>query len=187
MEQKKRRLEHWQIVRAYLVVYDVLAICAAYLIALWVRFDCRFREIPSQYFQPYIKYIPVYCAVCLVVFQTLRLYKSIWRFASYNELCRMTVATGITFLFHIGGMPALYGRMPVSYYLFGTLLQFFLTLAVRFSYRFVLLLRGRNSDSSDGLKRVMLIGGGEAGQMILRDIKGAKEVSEKVCCIIQDV
>ena len=77
-------------------------------------------------------------------------------------------------------------RMPVSYYFFGgVLIQFTLTLGVRFSYRFILLLRGRkNTDVRQ--KRVMIIGAGEAGQMILRDIKNSKEVNKKVCCFIDD-
>lgn len=76
-------------------------------------------------------------------------------------------------------------RMPVSYYFFGFLIQFTLTLGVRFSYRFILLLRGRkNADIRQ--KRVMIIGAGEAGQMILRDIKNSKEVNKKVCCFIDD-
>ena len=77
-------------------------------------------------------------------------------------------------------------RMPVSYYVFGVLLQFAATLGIRFAYRFILLLRGRNHTGVKEQKHVMLVGAGAAGQMILRDIKTASEVSEKVCCFIDD-
>jgi len=76
--------------------------------------------------------------------------------------------------------------MPVSYYLFGIIMQFILTLGIRFAYRFVLLLVGRNNKNDAHRKRVMLVGAGSAGQMIFRDIKHAKEVGEKVCCFIDD-
>lgn len=75
--------------------------------------------------------------------------------------------------------------MPVSYYLIGIVIQFCLTLGIRFSYRFVLLLRGRTNKGINE-KKVMLIGAGAAGQMIFRDIKSARETNEKVACFIDD-
>ncbi len=63
--------------------------------------------------------------------------------------------------------------------------QFILTLGIRFSYRFILLMRGRKNETVVE-KRVMIIGAGEAGQMILRDIKNTKELNKKVYCFIDD-
>lgn len=180
------KLKHWQIVTAYLIVYDILAVACSYFAALWFRFDCRFREIPENYLSSYLKFLPIYVIACMAVFWGLKLYKSIWRFASYNELYRVSVATIITLIIHIAGMTILYGRMPISYYMFGIVLQFLFTLGIRFVYRFILLMRGRQDGASPVMKRVMLIGAGAAGGMILRDIKIAKETSEKVCCIIDD-
>lgn len=63
-----------------------------------------------------------------------------------------------------------------------------MTLMVRFAYRFVLLERSkrRKTEEIAKAKRVLLIGGGKAGQIILRDIKTAKELKDSVCCIIDD-
>lgn len=180
------KLKHWQIVTVYLIVYDILAVACSYLAALWIRFDCRFGEIPKNYLASYFKFLPIYLVVCIVVFWGLKLYKSIWRFASYNELYRVSIATIITLIVHIVGVTILYERMPISYYIFGIVLQFLLTLGIRFIYRFILLMRGRQDETSPVMKRVMLIGAGSAGRMILRDVKIAKETSEKVCCIIDD-
>ena len=68
------------------------------------------------------------------------------------------------------------------------MIQFVLTLGVRFSYRFVLLERSRQRKAEEiaKAKKVLLIGAGKAGQMILRDIKTAKELEDIVCCIIDD-
>ena len=97
----------------------------------------------------------------------------------------MVCATIITGAVYCAIVTVFIMRMPISYYIFGILIQFILTLGVRFSYRFILLLRGRkNTDIRQ--KRVMIIGAGEAGQMILRDIKNSKEINKKVCCFIDD-
>lgn len=182
----KKKLEHWEVVTLLLVAYDFFAVIVSYFAALWVRFDCRFSEIEIQYLQAYYKTILIYSCFCIVVFWFMRLYKSIWRFASYSELLRVILATVVTGIFHIIFMTCFVTRMPVSYFLFGILTQFCLTLGVRFSYRFVLLLRGRNDYENASKKRVMLIGAGSAGQMIFRDIKSAKETNEKVYCFIDD-
>ncbi len=187
------KLKHWKIVSLYLIMYDVVAIIASYFLALWIRFDCHYTDIQAEYFHTYMRVMPIYVAVSLVVFGLMHLYRSIWRFASYNELYRITIATAVTFILNIAltefyidyAFPAV-TRMPISYYAFGIVFQFLFTVGVRFSYRFVLLLRGRNQVESDHLKHVMLIGAGEAGQMICRDIKTAKEIQEKVVCFIDD-
>ena len=186
MLKKKFHPEHWQIMAVYLMVYDMVAIAASYFFAMWIRFDCRFQSIPAEYLDVYFDTIWIYGVFCILVFWGLRLYKSIWRFASYSELTRMTAATGITLLCYIAATSMITGRMPISYYFFGVIMQFGLTLGIRFAYRFVLLLRGRHQEESEHLKHVMLVGAGAAGQMIFRDIKHAKEVKEKVYCFIDD-
>ena len=185
MKNKTRKLEHWQVVTLLLMLYDFTAVALSYCLALWIRFDCKFSRIEARYLQAYGKSILIYGLFCVVVFWFLRLYKSIWRFASYSELLRVVVATLITGSVYITGMSTCVGRMPVSYYLIGISIQFCLTLGIRFSYRFVLLLRGRTNKGINE-KKVMLIGAGAAGQMIFRDIKSARETNEKVACFIDD-
>ena len=145
MKKKTRKLEHWQVVTLLLMLYDFTAVALSYCLALWIRFDCKFSRIETRYLQAYGKSILIYGLFCVVVFWFLRLYKSIWRFASYSELLRVVVATLITGAVYITGMSTCVLRMPVSYYLIGIAIQFCLTLGIRFSYRFVLLLRGRTN------------------------------------------
>lgn len=185
-KKDRKRIEHWQVITLLLLVYDFLAVTVSYFAALWIRFDCRFSGIENQYLQAYFHTIIIYAVFCILVFWFLRLYKSIWRFASYSELLRVILATVVTGLVYIVGMNIFVIRMPVSYFVFGILMQFCLTLGIRFSYRFVLLLRGRNNNQNGYGKRVMLVGAGSAGQMIYRDIKASKETNEKVYCFIDD-
>ena len=175
------------VISAGLMVYDALALALSYFLALWIRFDCHYTQIPEYYLHTYFVFIPVYMLVSVAVFHRLRLYRSIWRFASYSELLRVLVATGITFVFHCVGI-TLIRRMPLSYYLFGIMIQFLLTLGIRFSYRFVLLERKRqaNSAKASDAGRVLLVGAGEAGRMILRDIRNNRDSDDVVYAIIDD-
>ena len=180
----KKTLEHWQIIAILLAIYDVVVVNLSYGITLWLRFDLRYSSIPEAYKTAWLRFIPIYTVFCLATFWLLRLYKSIWRFASFSELTRVAVSSVITGVFHGVAITLLFHRMPLSYYIFGALLQFLAVLGVRFAYRLRLLMhkknKGRNAD------KIMLIGAGSAGQMILRDLNRAPEINGKVVCIIDD-
>ena len=188
MKKTRFRLEHWQIIALMLIVYDMIAVNVAYFAALWLRFDCRISQINPVYLEAYFKFAPIYTLLCIPVFWHLRLYKSIWRFASFSELLRVVMASVATSVLQIVGITLLFQRMPISYYVFGMGIQFLLILGVRFSYRLVLIERSRLQREASGSKatRVMLIGAGNAGQMILRDAMRMKEELVNICCIIDD-
>ena len=181
----KRKIEHWQVVRLLLMAYDFIAVIVSFGIALWLRFDCKVTSVEPQYLTNYTKTIIIYALFCLVVFWFLRLYKSIWRFASYSELMRVILATVVTGVIYTGSLLIFNLHMPVSYYVIGITVQFIATLGIRFFYRFVLLLRGRTNNEVQK-KNVMIVGAGSAGQMLFRDIKHAKETNETVACFIDD-
>ena len=181
----KRKIEHWQVVRLLFMVYDFVAVIVSFGIALWLRFDCKVTSVEPQYLTTYTKTIIIYALFCLVVFWFLRLYKSIWRFASYSELMRVILATVVTGVIYTGSLLIFNLHMPVSYYVIGITVQFIATLGIRFFYRFVLLLRGRTNNEVQK-KNVMIVGAGSAGQMLCRDIKHSIETNETVACFIDD-
>ena len=182
-------IKHWHIITIALMIYDIIVINMSHFCALWFRFDCQFSKIPEEYYTAFLKFAPIYTVFSLVVFWNLRLYKSIWRFASFSELLRTINATLITLIFNSIGITLLFQRMPISYYLFGAMMQFLFVLGIRFSYRFVLLqrkLKNKYNDETNNRYNVMIIGAGAAGQTILREFNKTEEMHAKVCCIIDD-
>ena len=184
-KKKSFALLHWHKVVLCLVIYDVIAMMGAYFFALWLRFDCRYSEIPESYFASWLSFAPIYAIIGVVVFWMLRLYQSIWRFASYTELKRVIYASLVTAVIHTVCITVFCQRMPISYYLIGAGVQFMLVLFIRFVYRFVKL-EMQNRAKMMQAERVMLIGAGAAGQMVLRDLHNAKESNSRICCIIDD-
>ena len=182
--KKKRVFEHWHKVAVLLMAYDLVVATGSYFFALWLRFDCRFSQIPEHYLSAWFKFLPMYFVACIVVYWFFHLYQSIWRFASFIELKRVIFATMVLGVFHTVAITVLFQRMPVSYYIIGIAVQFALTVLIRFSYRFILLERSRRTKRPPS--RVMLIGAGAAGQMLLHDMQRAKVITEQACCIIDD-
>lgn len=186
--KKKHRIEHWHKISILLALYDIVAVNVAYILALWFRFDCRHSMIPDVYLNAFVRFAPVYTVLCLVIFWRLKLYNSIWRFASFRELTRVVASSFITSAIQIVGITVFFVRFPITYYVIGMGLQFLFVLGIRFSYRFFLLEQSRlNRFSGQGHPtRVMLIGAGNAGQLILRDALRMQNTRLDVRCIIDD-
>lgn len=168
-----------------LAVYDIMAVNVSYFLALLFRFDGFFSQIPDYYLRAYVKFIPIYTILCLVIFYASKMYQSVWQYASFNELARTCIGSTVASLLHILLITVIYYRMPISYYLWGSCFQMILLVAARFSYRF-LLLEIRRVRSSDGSHNVMVIGAGGAGQTIIRSIVRNRLSGDKVVCIIDD-
>lgn len=170
------------------MLYDMSAVIIAYFFALWFRFDCRFSEIPRAYLTAWMRFAPIYAVISVVVFRAFHLYKTIWKYASIMEVKMLLRASVILAVVYSVLITLLFCRMPISYYIIGIVLQFILTVSVRFAYRFVNMERNRNfrfPRATPG-NRVMLIGGGEAGQIILRDMQNSTHIEDHICCIIDD-
>ena len=182
-----KRFQHWHLIAAFLMIYDAIAVNLSYLLALLLRFDFRFSMIPEEFIRAFVRFAPFYTIVCLLIFYGLNLYRSIWRFASYAELSRIIISSVLCMIVQVIGAFVHY-RMPISYYIIGAFLQFIFVVTARFSYRFILLLRNnrRSAAAAENIPHIMLIGAGNAGQMILRDVQNDKEVYGRISCIIDD-
>ncbi len=184
-EKKHKAFDHWKGIALLMIVYDAIAVSVSYVIALWLRFDGRYSLIPTNYYHSWLKFCPIYIVFSIILFHFMKLYRSMWRFASFSELIRTFIASSIASVFHAVAITIIFERMPVSYYVMGAIFQFFAVLSIRFVYRLVLLL---SSDKHSGKRtnNVMIIGAGSAGQMILRDINRASGLDDKVVCLIDD-
>ena len=181
-----REFTHSDAVKLLLVVYDIIIVNIAFFAALWIRFDLNFSQIPAQYLSAFLKFTPIYTLASVIIFILCHLYNSIWRFAGFNELINCILAIVICFVIQCVGITLLFCRMPITYYMFGIVLQFIFTIGIRFAYRFVLLLRAARAKNEEGVSRVMLIGAGEAGKMLIQDTATTARRTEKIVCIIDD-
>lgn len=193
MKQMKSKgfmgLEHWKLIALYLLIYDIVTINLSYFIGLWLRFDLQYSKIPSEYLMAFIKFAPFYTAFSIIVFYMMHMYNSLWRFASFNELTSIMMATVVTGTAHVVGITLFVRRMPIAYYVFGICAQFIFTTGIRFGYRFVNLERAKRekAEKSAHVKHhVMVIGAGAAGMTVLRELHNSRELTSRACCVIDD-
>ncbi len=186
--KRKFHFETWHIKAIFLMVYDVMAINISYFAALWIRFDGVFSEIPDKYLDPYVYFIPLYTVLSLVIFYLMRMYHSVWEYVSVRELMRAAIGSVAASAVHIVLITLIFRKMPLSYYLWGSCFQVLLLLMARFSYRIfsaVPQLFGTDTDSHS-YHKVMIIGAGDAGRMLLENIQKTRSNKDKVVCMIDD-
>lgn len=173
---------------ALLAFMDGLIILISYMAALFVRFEFIFDNIPREYLVGYAWSMPYWIIVTIVVFYACKLYHSIWRFASTAELARMILAyiiLGCCYLFGIWFMEL---RMPRSYYFIGYVIAMILHTALRFSYRLIRANASRRKQHivNSGAERIMIIGAGQAGQVLIKELMSSAHLHTAVSCVIDD-
>ena len=167
-------------------VLDLLCIAGSFFLALWMRFEFRLGAIPQMYLNEYLKIIGPWIVICLVVFQLFRLYNSIWSFVSIDELFRIILAYGVLLAAGLAYVLILKIDMPRSFYFAGFIMSFMSTTALRFSYRFMRQLMAGISTEKSERDRILMIGAGEAGRQLIREINSNPRLGSRVVCIIDD-
>ncbi|MDD6188462.1 MAG: nucleoside-diphosphate sugar epimerase/dehydratase [Clostridiales bacterium] len=169
-----------------LMVIDAVLIVASGGLALLVRFDFSFEAVPPVYLEPWFRILPVQIFVTLAVFRLRRMYHYIWRYVSVRDVMGMTGSVFLAYaVFHIPAYLLGYVQ-PRSVLFIELLCQLFLLIGMRCSLRFVRVCLNLVHRTENGNERIMLIGAGAAGRMLLREIITTPQVKGEVCCVIDD-
>ncbi len=169
-----------------LISYDVMAVFLASALGLLARFDFRINNIDGLYLNSVKEYFLVNVLVTILIFIVMRLYNSLWQYASVSELENIIVACMLSAVTQIIGMSLMECRVPISYHFVYYICLTVLVLGSRFVYRFLRnLINGRQKQKT-AVHRVMVIGAGDAGSMLVREMTSCTYLQKKVCCIIDD-
>lgn len=175
--------------RFFLVVFDIISIVIAGFFALLVRFDFSFDSIPQKYEMVVIQMLPLTIIATIVVFVVFRLYSSLWTYAGATELTYIFGA-GITsglinMFFIITCCRKMLVPLPRSYYVLYTVVLMGCVLVSRYAYRTIRsLLQKRVTDAEK--KKVLIIGAGNAGDALIREINHSDYINMKVVGVIDD-
>ena len=192
-KQKTNRTETalWVRNATLVLIADVLVVLFSWFFALFIRFDLSIGNIPTGYLETYAWTMPLWCLLTVVVFYILKLYHSIWYYVSIDEAIKMAEAYGILAVVYFISEKLLHMNMPRSYYIIGLLMGFVLHTGVRFSYRLLrMYIRRRERKGEEKGKHatdnVMIIGGGSAGSMLIREMRNSSQMLQEPVCIIDD-
>ncbi len=171
-----------------LVLLDIMSIMAASFGALYIRFEFSFGSIDRLYLER-MEHILVPMILITLFFQVIwKLYKSVWRYASANELINVVLAASCSSAVQVIFCDVTGQRMPKSYYVLFWFLLTVLICGTRFGYRILRILNQKRTSitgKSQGIN-AMIIGAGAAGNMILKEIETSQYLNLQAKCIIDD-
>ncbi len=172
--------------RVFILLCDVIMIMISNAMGLLLRYDLDPSKVDMRFVESVWSYFPINLLITLIIFYIFKLYHSIWRYAGIVEMQNVLAATMIAAITQMVGLRALHLPVPRSYYFLYAGCLFLLTLANRFAYRSLRYFRNRTINMKDA-KRVMLIGGGNAADAIIKEILVSEHISNtEVKCIIDD-
>lgn len=170
-----------------LLVVDVVLISLSSFLAVFSRLDFNIVDFRNEgMLELLLKYVPWFTLLSLAVFIPMKLYTSLWEYASVDELLRIILSVVlICALEMLGQLTGIIPNLPMSFPLLNGLFLICFISATRFSYR---LLRGlrHKTTKNDPRKRTMLIGAGNAGMLALREFQNSENSQNRVVCIIDD-
>ncbi|MGF7057757.1 polysaccharide biosynthesis protein [Brassicibacter mesophilus] len=167
----------------YLVILDVILINLAFYLAFYLRFE---GNIPIEHFQKYLDNILILTVIKIAIFAYFKLYKSLWKYASVEELIQIVVAS---FVANAGVLSFLFIKqthLPRSIYIIVGMLDVILIGGVRFSYRALTRMKSNEIKRTTDEKRVMIIGAGDAGAMVIKELKNHTQLNSRPVAIIDD-
>lgn len=175
--------------RICMMLIDIGIVVLASMGALLVRFEFNLAEVPDYYMQTIWDTLPLTLPVAVAVFSFFRLYSTLWYYAGATELLYLTAACVVDTLLNTVIILIAYrmNEYPVPrswYFLYGGILLIAMFIS-RFSQRgFKTLMNRRNQ--TDKMKRVLIVGAGEAGNAIIKEIVNSPYVNLKIVGIVDD-
>ena len=177
--------------RAALIIYDILAVAASSALGLLMRFDMSYSELVNTvdsnvWIDNIWDYMPVSIISTIILFYFFHMYQSLWVYAGVPEMGALIGACLSSGTAQFIGMQLIMKHgMPRSYYFMYTMWLIILVAISRFAYRLFRTFVQKRTENARNVN-VMVIGAGEAGNSLIREMNTSKYIQKAVCCVIDD-
>ncbi|MCR2045364.1 polysaccharide biosynthesis protein [Anaerosalibacter massiliensis] len=166
-----------------LIILDIVLINLAYILALYLRFD---GNIPQLFMETYINNVIAISLIKIIVFYFFKLYKSIWKYASIDEMIDIVLASIVANALAMAYMTLTQVNMPRSIYLMAPILDMAFIGGIRFSYRALSRVKNGTPKNLVGCKRILIVGAGSAGAMIIKELRNHRTLRSIPVAILDD-
>lgn len=185
-----------------LVIIDIILINMSLILAYWLRFDGNMYNVPAE-FSANILYLAVLTTlVKILCFIAFKLYSSLWKYAGVSELISVAAATFTSniimeclVLGTYTSLPAYLGKYsphlekvsaPRSIFLITFLIDVLFIGGVRLSYRIARRIIKGEKVKLKNHKRVLIVGGGDAGSIAVKELILHPDMASIPVAIIDD-
>ena len=166
-----------------LLIVDVITIIGVALISLLIRFD---GYITPHYMQQMIDALPIMVISYIVMLLSMHLYTRIWRYAGMREMVAVLIATTLGAGLFYTGMYVFDKSLPRSIYLISWILSTGVIGIGRMVLHYIAMQYGGKQSTDADMVNTLIIGAGDAGATIAREIERYHKRSRKVIGFIDD-
>lgn len=170
-----------------LVLFDIIVIQLSAFFGLYIRYDFKFGDMDPKFLHSVLVFAPVNTLITIIIFLFFRLYSSIWKYASVDEMLNIVFSCAFCFLIEIIEIIFFDYTVPRSHPFIYAIVLLSGTVIVRFGYRFLRAFKYDAIGTKGGMP-TMIIGGGQAAAVLIKEIKTSEYAKNnyKIRCIIDD-
>jgi len=169
-----------------LALVDIATMIMNSYLALILRHEGHYSWIDDKYINSIQSYMIINIVTTLIIFIILNLYNNVWSFIGVHEELMIVAACTLSTAFQGLGMEVFMLEVPRSYYVFYLFLMVTTTTITRFSYRMLATVKHGLKRNRGKIVNTLVIGAGEAGSVIVQEIKSSKYLNRNVVGIIDD-
>lgn len=169
-----------------LALVDIATMIMNSYLALILRHEGHYSWIDDKYINSIQSYMIINIVTTLIIFILLNLYNNVWSFIGVHEELMIVAACMLSTAFQGLGMEVFMLEVPRSYYVFYLFLMVTTTTITRFSYRMLATVKHGLKRNRGEIVNTLVIGAGEAGSVIVQEIKSSKYLNRNVVGIIDD-
>ena len=187
-------LKKKKLIPALIMLGDAAIINISFIIAFLLRFEGSFfiSNVAQRHFETYLSNIVTITLIKLVIYYIFGLYKNLWKYASIYEVLQIVGTTVVANTAVVSYMFLTQDPLPRSIFAIVVLLDIALIGGLRFSFRASRSLRDRMGDKGFKKKgqikqkRSLIIGAGEAGAQVIKELRNHKELNSIPVAVIDD-
>lgn len=179
--KKKNKIVEFVKNKGLILLLDIIAVNLAYYMALLLRFFVHGEfKVSVSYTDYFWRIAPFYTIAAIAVFFLFRLYGGLTQYAGLNDLNRIIKAHIVTTILQVvisiivlAMIPKEHDiyRMPFSYYVIGTVLQFIYVTLIRFSRKIIMIEKAKIDSQRMNNVPALVIGSGDLGQKVMHHLE----------------
>lgn len=170
-----------------LMMVDAIILMFSGPFAIYLRYNFTWEQQAIAFIEYIFRYLPVHLVLSIGIFWACRLYRGIWKYASASDLANIILACFLSAATQMVGMRLMGLPFPRSYPFLYFAILCVGSSVFRFTYRILGYIQAkRGSMLKAGKKNTMIVGAGEAGYTLLKELQNSRFVEQNVCCIVDD-
>lgn len=155
----------------FFVLFDFMLICLSLWVSLLLRFEGRIEDVHVQLFE--VSVIPIAIVSIMILF-IFGIYSILWKYASIKEFSSIFISITTSSILTFIIMPVMGTRFPFTVSFMSWILNIFLIVGSRVSIRIVSSHKPLITSQNSNATRVMVIGVGQTGSYIIKELLNQK-------------